>query len=86
MTGSSAADDLEVVIPQKIERKPFVALKEMGDSAIVFVVRAWTHQSNYWPVFYDINERMYTELQQKGLSFPFPQMDVHLQRVVEKEE
>lgn len=86
VTGSSAADDLEVVIPQKIERKPFVALKEMGDSAIVFVVRAWTHQSNYWPVFYDINERMYTELQQKGLSFPFPQMDVHLQRVVEKEE
>ena len=76
----SAADDLEVVIPQKVERKPFVALKEMGDSAIVFVVRAWTHQSTYWPVFYDINERMYTELQRKGFSFPFPQMDVHLQQ------
>lgn len=70
--------DLPVSIPQKVDRTPFVGLSEMGDSAIVFVVRAWTHSSNYWPLYFDLNERFYTELQQKGFSFPFPQLDVHL--------
>lgn len=73
--------DIPVAIPKKVERGPFVGLSEMGDSAIVFVVRAWTHSSNYWPLFYDLNERFYTELQQRGFSFPFPQMDVHLNHV-----
>ncbi len=74
--------DMPVAIPQKVDRTPFVGLSEMGDSAIVFVVRAWTHSSNYWPLYFDLNERFYTELQQRGFSFPFPQLDVHLDRTV----
>ncbi len=70
--------DQPVSIPQKVERAPFVGLQEMADSAIVLVVRAWTHSSNYWPVFYDLNRRFYTELPQKGFEFPFPQLDVHM--------
>lgn len=72
------AMDQPVSLPQKVERAPFVGLQEMGDSAIVFAVRAWTHSSNYWPVFYDLNKRFYTELPQKGFEFPFPQLDVHM--------
>lgn len=60
------------------DRSPFVGLNEMGDSAIVFVVRAWTQAANYWPLYFELNERFYTELPQKGFSFPFPQLDVHL--------
>lgn len=71
-------DNMEVSIPIKVERPPFVGLNEMADSSINFVVRAWTHASNYWGLYFDLNERFYTELQQKGFSFPFPQMDVHL--------
>lgn len=73
--------DMPVAIPQKVERAPFVGLQEMGDSAIVFTVRAWTHSSNYWPLYFDLNERFYTELQERGFSFPFPQLDVHLDRI-----
>jgi small conductance mechanosensitive channel len=73
--------DMPVAIPVKVDRKPFVGLSEMGDSAIVFVVRAWTHSSNYWPLFFDLNERFYTELQEMGFSFPFPQLDVHLPKI-----
>ena len=72
--------DMPVAIPVKEDRSPFVGLSEMGDSAIVFTVRVWTHSSNYWPLFFDLNERFYTELQQKGFSFPYPQLDVHLQK------
>ena len=37
------------------------------------------HSSNYWALFFEMNERFYTELPEKGFEFPFPQMDVHIQ-------
>lgn len=71
-------DKRVVSVQNKVERPPFVGLNEMADSSINLVVRAWTHASNYWPLYFDINERIYKELPEKGFSFPFPQMDVHL--------
>lgn len=59
-------------------KTPFVALSEMADSSINFTVRAWTESSNYWPLYFDINEQFYKRLPDAGLSFPFPQLDVHL--------
>jgi len=56
----------------------FVALDSLGDNAINFIVKAWVKEPDYWPVFYEMNKRFYTELQQQGFSFPFPQLDVHL--------
>lgn len=74
---TEASLDMHVAIPVKQDRSPFVGLDQMGDNAIVFVVKVWTHASNYWPLYYNLNERFYTELQEKGFSFPFPQLDVH---------
>ncbi|MDE5807669.1 MAG: mechanosensitive ion channel [Muribaculaceae bacterium] len=73
--------EMDAVIPQRIDRKPFVGLKELGDSSINLTVRAWTHSSNYWPLFFEMNERFYKELPEKGFSFPFPQLDVHFDRI-----
>jgi len=70
--------EMNAVIPLKVERKPFVGLNEMGDNSISLVVRAWTHSSNYWNVYFDMNERFFIELPKQGFSFPFPQLDVHL--------
>lgn len=77
----SSAGDMPInpVMTEKLDRSPFVALSEMADSAIVFTVRAWTHSSNYWPVYFSINETFYRELPQRGFEFPFPQLDVHMQ-------
>lgn len=75
---SESTLDMQVSIPEKVDRSPFVGLSKMGDSAIVFDVRVWTHTTNYWQLYYDLNERLYTELQQMGFSFPYPQLDVHL--------
>ncbi|MDE6329600.1 MAG: mechanosensitive ion channel [Muribaculaceae bacterium] len=63
---------------QRVDRSPFVGLNEMADSSINLTVRAWTHSSNYWPLYFDMNEAFYTTLPQRGFSFPFPQLDVHL--------
>lgn len=77
---SNEVFDTPVALPEKEDRSPFIGLFEMADSAIVFTVRVWTHSSNYWPLYFELNERLYTELQQRGFSFPFPQLDVHLER------
>ena len=60
--------------------EPLVALKELGNSAVILTVRAWTANDNYWYLLWDINERMYKELPQNGIHFPYPQLDVHIKQ------
>lgn len=61
-----------------VSRPPFVAITELADSSVNFVVRAWTHNENYWNLYFDMNERFYKEFPEHDLPFPFPQLDVHL--------
>lgn len=60
--------------------KPLVAINELADSSVNIAVRGWVESQNYWDVFFDINEAIYKRLPEEGISFPFPQMDVHLQQ------
>ncbi len=60
--------------------KPIVAVSELGDSSINFVVRPWVRASNYWNVYFDLLEKIKTTFDQKGISIPYPQMDVHLKK------
>lgn len=66
------------VVKDNPEQPVFVAIKELGDSAVVLTARAWTQSADYWPLFFDMSNRFYTELPDKGVHFPFPQLDVHL--------
>jgi len=59
---------------------PTVVLSAMKDSSVEFYIRAWVIASDYWDVLFHLNETIYTELPRKGISFPFPQMDVHLKQ------
>lgn len=61
-----------------VDRQPTVKLSALADSSVNLTIRAWVHSSDYWAVFYDFNEKFYTEFPRHGLSFPFPQMDVHV--------
>lgn len=61
-----------------VSRPPFVAITQLADSSVNFVIRAWTHNSNYWDLYFDMTERFYQELPENGFEFPFPQMDVHI--------
>lgn len=57
---------------------PFVALSSLSDSCIKFVMRGWVRSADYWDVNFDMNEKIYSRLPESGISFPFPQMDVHV--------
>lgn len=56
---------------------PFIAVKELADSSVDFVLRVWTTAPEYWNVFFDMNERIYTEFNKRGIGFPFPQLQIH---------
>jgi small conductance mechanosensitive channel len=56
----------------------FIALSELADSSVNFVVRAWVKAADYWGVFFSINELVYKSFESNGLNIPFPQMDVHI--------
>lgn len=60
------------------DRRPVVVLKDMADSSIVLQARAWVRTTDYWDVYFLYNERIYNTLPLHGISFPFPQLDVHL--------
>ena len=62
----------------KLDCTPYVVVGELADSSVNIIIRAWTRSEFYWSVFYSINEKIYKEFPEKGLNFPFPQMDVHL--------
>lgn len=55
---------------------PFVALSTLGASGIQFIVRAWVGKSDYWPVKYLMNEKIYEELPKHGINFPYQKLDV----------
>ena len=55
---------------------PFVALKSLNANDITFVVRAWVRGTDYWDVFFNLQEAFYTELPKRGFSFAYPHVDV----------
>lgn len=62
------------------EPAPVVWVAALADSSVNLTVRAWTLNADYWSVFYENNERFYKQLPLHGVSFPFPQMDVHVKQ------
>lgn len=58
----------------------FIGLSELADSSVNFAVRVWVDSANYWGVFFDMNEKVYTKFPDYDLNIPFPQMDVHVQK------
>jgi len=62
------------------EPAPFIAVKELGDSSVDLVVRAWAESSHYWGIYFDMHEKVYKSFDKEGLNIPFPQMDVHVHK------
>ena len=57
---------------------PQIALSELADSSVNFVVRPWVNTGDYWGVYFDVTETIKKRFDAAGVSIPFPQRDVHL--------
>ena len=89
--GVSYSDDLDHVIKTTMDLiksdsralsdpAPQVAVKEMADSAVVLVIRPWVKTEDYWNFFFDFQKALKQKYDKAGISIPFPQMDVHLEK------
>jgi small conductance mechanosensitive channel len=59
---------------------PLIAVGELADSSVNFNVRPWVQSADYWGVYFDLNEKIKIAFDDNGISIPYPQMDVHLNK------
>jgi small conductance mechanosensitive channel len=60
---------------------PFIAVSELADSSVNFVVRLWVNSTDYWGVHFDMIEAVKKEFDRRNISIPYPQQDVHMHTV-----
>jgi small conductance mechanosensitive channel len=68
-----AADDRVLADPA-----PTIAVSELADSSVNFVVRPWVNAGDYWPTHFDMTEAIKKRFDAEGISIPYPQQDVHM--------
>ena len=73
MSDIVAADDRILKDPA-----PTIAVSELGDSSVNFVVRPWVKTGDYWDVYFSLTEKIKLAFDQEGISIPFPQRDIHI--------
>lgn len=54
-----------------------IAVSELADSSVNFVVRPWVKSGDYWAVKFDLTENVKLAFDEQGISIPYPQMDIH---------
>ena len=92
VVGVSYSDDLDkvrktleelVTSDERVLENPAhtIAVSELGDNSVNFVVRPWVKTSDYWAVHFGLTEAIKKRFDEQGISFPFPQRDVHLYKV-----
>ncbi|MEN8106811.1 MAG: mechanosensitive ion channel domain-containing protein [Pseudomonadota bacterium] len=58
--------------------EPLIAVAELADNSVNFVVRVWTDTGDYWGVKFDMTETIKNRFDEAGIGIPFPQRDVHI--------
>lgn len=62
---------------------PTIAVAELADSSVNFVVRPWVNTPDYWDVRFSLTENIKLRFDEAGISIPYPQQDVHMHQVLE---
>lgn len=62
-------------------RNVTIGVVELADSSVNLVFRPWVKTADYWGVYFDMQERIKTRFDELGIEIPYPQMDIHADRV-----
>ena len=57
---------------------PFVAVKELSDSAVLLAIRPWVKKGDYTTVLYEITETIKNTFDRNNIVIPYPQVDTHI--------
>lgn len=50
--------------------EPFIALSGTTDHSLIFVVRVWCENENYWPIYHDLTQKVVEQFQAQGIKEP----------------
>ncbi len=92
VVGVSYSDDLDkvrgeleklVAADERILADPAttIAVSELADSSVNFVLRPWVKTSDYWGVYFGLTEAIKKRFDEVGISIPFPQQDVYVHNI-----
>lgn len=62
------------------EPAPKVAVSELADSSVNFIVRPWVNAADYWTVYWGMMEAVKLRFDAEGIEIPFPQVGVHMEK------
>lgn len=62
------------------EPEPTIVVGELGDSSVDILARPWVNTGDYWPVKWDLTEKIKIAFDENDITIPFPQMDVHMDK------
>jgi small conductance mechanosensitive channel len=67
---------------ERILKEPEVkiAVSELADSSVNFIVRPWVKSGDYWPVKFDLTENVKLAFDENDISIPFPQVQMHVNK------
>lgn len=51
--------------------EPLCRLHNMGEYSLVFRYRVWVKNSDYWDVYWDLNEKIISKFRELGINIPF---------------
>ena len=74
---------LEVVKSNELiftDPEPLIAVKEHGASSVNLTGFVWCSADEYWNVYYYMQEKVKLAFDEKGISIPFGQLDVHISK------
>ena len=57
---------------------PTIAVAELADSSVNFVVRPWVKKEDYWALKFDLTEKIKNEFDANGIEIPFPQRTINM--------
>lgn len=60
------------------DKETVIAVSELADSSVNFIVRPWVATDDYWGVNRDVTEQIKKRFDAEKISIPFPQRDVHI--------
>ena len=92
VVGVSYSDDLDkvrgeleklVAADERILADPAttIAVSELADSSVNFVLRPWVKTSDYWGVYFGLTEAIKKRFDEVGISIPFPQQDIYVHNI-----
>ena len=62
------------------EPKPYIKISALSESSVDIALRVWCRRDKYFDVRSEVLEKVYNRFSEEGISIPFPQLSVHIEK------